>query len=64
METPKSYRTSVLPDLSRRGVSTESRPVVDDDLVGVGRTGPRVTVRSGTTLGDVRLDLRILPPQG
>lgn len=42
----------------------DNRPVIDDEQAWVGRTGPRVTVRSGTKSADVPLNLRILPPQG
>lgn len=42
----------------------DNRPVIDDAPVWVGRTGPRVSARSGTTSADVPLNLRILPPQG
>ena len=42
----------------------DDRVVVEEAPVWVGRPGPRVTVRSGTTSADVSVRLRSLPPLG
>ena len=42
----------------------DDRAVVEEAPVWVGRPGPRVTVRSGTTSADVSVRLRSLPPLG
>lgn len=79
METRASYRTSVLPGLSRRGAAAlkylrnplqwgsseaiEHVHEADDRTWHVAR-GPRRTVRSVGTEADVALALRMLPPIG